>query len=266
MTDKRNWIRLKKRAEVINTVTDTKGALDVANFAGQGNTNAPIGFVYHHYTEGGVYQIDNVGEANTILTLKNANNSNRRPDKPANFVGSGKFLALHEHDASAGYSKEIFYISKIGEFIWTGVKGIATFIQNKVDDATFAFRLKVNTAHAYVLALTNGTNDILNINNSVNKTRVDIVSPPSQTSGMMFEAKAGNMRVIPKDGFFEVIGDLRIGDGSTWKNIQYIESGTTLQRPTVARVGQRYFDTDLNKPIYRNKNNNGWVDSNGIGI
>ncbi|MFJ8365854.1 hypothetical protein ACIQ61_06300 [Bacillus cereus] len=256
----------KKRAEVINTATDTKGALDVANFAGQGNTNAPIGFVYHHYTEGGVYQIDNVGEANTILTLKNANNSNRRPDKPANFVGSGKFLALHEHDASAGYSKEIFYISKIGEFIWTGVKGIATFIQNKVDDATFAFRLKVNNAHAYVLALTNGTNDILNINNSVNKTRVDIVSPPSQTSGMMFEAKAGNMRVIPKDGFFEVIGDLRIGDGSTWKNIQYIESGTTSQRPTIARVGQRYFDTDLNKPIYRNKNNNGWIDSNGIGV
>lgn len=264
--EQKKFSSFKKRAEVINTATDTKGALDVANFAGQGNANAPIGFVYHHYTDGGVYQIDNVGEANTILTLKNAQNPNRRPDKPADFVGSGKFLALHEHDASAGYSKEMFYISKIGEFIWTGVKGIATLIQNKVDNATFAFRLKVNNAHAYVLSIANGANEMLNINNSVNKTRVDIISPPSQTNGMFLETKAGNMRVLPKDGFFEVIGDLRIGDGATWKNIQYIESGPTSQRPTIARIGQRYFDTDLNKPIYRNKNNNGWVDSNGVGV
>ncbi|MDD1370548.1 hypothetical protein PTB13_23010 [Bacillus sp. MHSD17] len=146
------------------------------------------------------------------------------------------------------------------------MKGIATLIQNKVDNATFAFRLKVNNAHAYVLSIANGANEMLNINNSVNKTRVDIISPLNQTNGMLLETKAGNLRVIPKDGFLDVIGDLRIGDGSTWKTIQYIDSGTTSQRPTIAKVGQRYFDTDLNKPIYRNKNNNGWVDSNGVGV
>ena len=50
------------------------------------------------------------------------------------------------------------------------------------------------------------------------------------------------------------------------ENKQYITSGTTDQRPTIAIIGQQYFDTDLNKPIWRNKNNNGWVDANGTEV
>lgn len=46
----------------------------------------------------------------------------------------------------------------------------------------------------------------------------------------------------------------------------YKVSGTTNERPRNGNVGQMYFDTDLNKPIWRNSNNNGWVDSNGFEV
>ena len=49
-------------------------------------------------------------------------------------------------------------------------------------------------------------------------------------------------------------------------DLEYKTSGTTAERPTSCIVGQMYFDTDLNKPIWRNSNNNGWVDSNGVNV
>ena len=38
-------------------------------------------------------------------------------------------------------------------------------------------------------------------------------------------------------------------------------SGVSGNRPANVRIGFMYFDTDLNKPIW--KGNNGWVDANG---
>lgn len=41
-------------------------------------------------------------------------------------------------------------------------------------------------------------------------------------------------------------------------------SGTTAQRPTSGTSpGFTYFDTTLNKPIWRNSSNTGWVDATG---
>ena len=48
--------------------------------------------------------------------------------------------------------------------------------------------------------------------------------------------------------------------------LKYITSGTTAERPKNYNVGQMYFDTDLNRPIWRNSHNDGWVDSNGIDV
>jgi hypothetical protein len=45
--------------------------------------------------------------------------------------------------------------------------------------------------------------------------------------------------------------------------------GTTSERPTSSYElipGSMYFDTTLNKPIFRNKDNNGWVDANGTSV
>lgn len=43
--------------------------------------------------------------------------------------------------------------------------------------------------------------------------------------------------------------------------------GTTAERPSTAAVpGMHYFDTTLNKPIWRNAANSGWVDSTGTAV
>lgn len=44
-------------------------------------------------------------------------------------------------------------------------------------------------------------------------------------------------------------------------------SGTTAERPSAAAVpGMHYFDTTLNKPIWRNAANTGWVDATGTAV
>ncbi|AMO26044.1 hypothetical protein Blue_222 [Bacillus phage Deep Blue] len=53
-------------------------------------------------------------------------------------------------------------------------------------------------------------------------------------------------------------------DGAGNVTLPLFTSGTTAQRPASGTVvGQYFFDTDLNKPLYRNKTNNGWVDGAG---
>jgi len=43
--------------------------------------------------------------------------------------------------------------------------------------------------------------------------------------------------------------------------------GTTAERPTIdLETGFIYFDTTLNKPIFRNAANNGWVDAMGTTV
>lgn len=81
------------RVFVINKPSSTESVADFANFAGQGDSNPPIGWVLHHYTDSIAIQIDNVGH-NTmgIMILKNAHNPYRRPDKPETFFGNANFL------------------------------------------------------------------------------------------------------------------------------------------------------------------------------
>lgn len=43
--------------------------------------------------------------------------------------------------------------------------------------------------------------------------------------------------------------------------------GPTATRPaTNTMVGQEFFDTTLNKPVWRNKTNTGWVDATGATV
>ncbi|WQZ49531.1 hypothetical protein Z3_215 [Bacillus phage Z3] len=56
-------------------------------------------------------------------------------------------------------------------------------------------------------------------------------------------------------------------DGSGKVTLNLFPSGTTAQRPTTGTVvGQYFFDTTLNKPLYRNATNNGWVDGTGAPV
>lgn len=106
----------------INNPTDSS-VFDFANFGGQDMMGFdPIGFVFHHYADASMVQMDNVGEDNEILVLKNANNSTRRPDKPTDFIGDGKFLVLRRNESDGGggvtATREGFYISKDFELVW----------------------------------------------------------------------------------------------------------------------------------------------------
>jgi hypothetical protein len=183
------------RLELRNSRESSEGLFDAPNFAGQTDYgNEPIGFIFHHYTDGGMIQIDNVGESNDIIRLKNAQNANRRPDKPSSFVGSGNFLAFDEHDDSLGFSQRLGFIDKAFKIVWTGVKGIATLWQNKADDGTPAFRLQTTNNHDYILNILNGlTTNVFNFRNDVTYTRARIDSHPDQTNGMYINAGAGNL-------------------------------------------------------------------------
>lgn len=54
---------------------------------------------------------------------------------------------------------------------------------------------------------------------------------------------------------------------ATAVNTNIAISGATADRPTMQlSPGQMYFDTTLNKPIWRNTANNGWVDGTGAAV
>lgn len=205
------------RFSTLNGRDDTVGVFDVANFAGQtAYSSEPIGFVFHHYTDGTLMQVDNVGQANNILILKNAQNTNRRPDKASDFVGSGNFLALDTHNNSLDYTERYFYIDKDCKFVWTGVKGIATLWQNKAEDGVPAFRNQTTNKHTVMYDFFNGLSDVVyKIKNDVTFTRLTFEVDVSQTSGMLFETKAGGIRLLPANGKIEAGGAIQAISGNT---------------------------------------------------
>jgi hypothetical protein len=58
--------------------------------------------------------------------------------------------------------------------------------------------------------------------------------------------------------------------GSVWREIGdpiRVLADTTANRPfSTAFSGMQYFDTTLNKPIWRNAANTGWVDATGTAV
>lgn len=51
------------------------------------------------------------------------------------------------------------------------------------------------------------------------------------------------------------------------KKLKEIDCGLTSERPTTnLQCGMMFFDKTLNKPIWRNKDNNGWVDAMGTSV
>ncbi|ALA07607.1 hypothetical protein PBC6_014 [Bacillus phage PBC6] len=77
----------------------------------------------------------------------------------------------------------------------------------------------------------------------------------------------GNVTItIPSTaGFVKKVNNIA-PDANGNVTINLFPSGTTAQRPTTTVVGQYFFDTTLNKPLYRNATNNGWVDGTGAPV
>lgn len=78
----------------------------------------------------------------------------------------------------------------------------------------------------------------------------------------------GNVTItIPSTaGFVKKVNNIA-PDANGNITINLFPSGTTAQRPSTGTVvGQYFFDTTLNKPLYRNATNNGWVDGTGTPV
>ena len=204
------------RMALINGRDDTAGLFDAPNFAGQTDgPSAPIGFVFHHYTDGGFAQYDNVGDGDTI-TLKLANNPTRRPDKPANYVGTGKHISFNRVNSGSLLNEEWGYIDKDFKFVWTGVGGIATLWQNKAEDGTPAFREQTSDKHIILSDFFNGLADVVyRFKNDVGFSRFTIEVDASQANGMLIETKAGNIRLVPAGGKVEFAGTMQATTGNT---------------------------------------------------
>ena len=187
------------RFKYINGTASTTGVFDVANFAGQAlGSSASIGFVFHHYTDGAMIQVDNVGEANNIITLKNAHNPTRRSDKAADFVGSGTYIRFDKHNYSLGYSQTLGFVDKDFKIVWTGVAGIATLWQNRADDGTAAFRLQTTNAHVNILDVLNGISNqrSFSIRDDVSFTRTILRTETNRANGIGLEAMDGDVWLL----------------------------------------------------------------------
>lgn len=78
----------------------------------------------------------------------------------------------------------------------------------------------------------------------------------------------GNVTIsIPSTTGFVKSVNGALPDGTGKVTLNLFPSGTTAQRPSTGTVvGQYFFDTTLNKPLYRNATNNGWVDGTGAPV
>lgn len=187
------------RFKYVNGTASTTGVFDAANFGGQSSgTSAPIGFVFHHYTDGTEIQIDNVGEANKILVLKNAHNPTRRQDKASDFVGTGSYISFDRHNYALGYNQTLGFVDKDFKIVWTGVAGIGTLWQNKADDGVAAFRFQTTNAHVNILDILNGVlgQRSFTIRQDVSFTRTILRSETNQANGVGFEAMDGDVWLL----------------------------------------------------------------------
>lgn len=159
------------------------GILNLANFAMQGSPTAPIGFIMHHYTDGNVLQIDNVGQWNTILTLKNANNPIRRPDKPPLFCGSGVFVRFKDTFASMGsvIERDIFGVLEKGEIM---NYSFPTIFQNNSEDlGEYLYQFTSEKIHRNLWQLKNKDKPIIGVSHDYNNNLV-IIDFPEQVEAL----------------------------------------------------------------------------------
>ncbi len=151
---------------------DCGSVLDLANFGGQDIPGFnPIGFVFHHYSDNRMIQMDNVGEANELLYLKNANNPTRRPDKASDFIGSAKFISCNRQESDGGGgvtgTLEGFYISKDFELVWpmkaTGINTVRLLNNVAAASGLWTHEFKNTNEQQYLFRIDNGGTNHLSV-------------------------------------------------------------------------------------------------------
>lgn len=238
-----------KHVDVINETNDTIGGLNIANFAGQGQSTPPIGNVLHNYTDGINLQIDNVGENNTILVLKNANNPSRRPDKPADFIGSGNFIECIKHKPNNQPSMRIFQIDDKGCLYWFDVDDTVNFGTNKTDNGKYCFSLQSFIKNEKIFYIANGYEYILEIKDKNGEVLID------SSSNRHLNLNSANNLILNASN--EVVIDKVpiINNNGVYVKPLLNNEGTSSQRPSNPKKGEYFYDTTINSPIWFDGNN-----------
>ena len=257
-----------RHLEIINDKNDNVGNLNIANFSGQDlGANTQIGQIFHHYTDGIAYQIDNVGENNNILILKNASNPSRRPDKSNDFVGSGMFLQCLEH-STGGSSKRIFSLGTKGEMYWFDGDNSTVFGNNKSNNGSSAFKFDVYNKHSKLIEVSNGyTTEFLMNHNSVNN-QLELIAGLNASGGLKIQTINGPIELTSGNEQIIINGKPLVYNNGNYQSVQTIKNGTPQSRPTPIAVGDNYFDTQLGKPIWCKQISPSiiWVDATGATV
>lgn len=185
-------LKIESNLEVINDPLDTAGVLNVANFAGQTNYGSePIGVVFHHYTDGNQIQVDNVGEGNDILVLKNARNPSRRTDKPIDFFGTGNFLRLMTQETTDPSDMKLV-ITKDAEFVFGNTVN-PEFITDK-DNSGYGFIFTSYKDLTYPLAFRKMGDVFLEMADDGNRTTLRTTT--NRINGLDIGAQDGELRLL----------------------------------------------------------------------
>lgn len=134
--------------------TPTTVAMQFYNFAQQGLGSEPIGFVAHHYTDGNLMQLDNVGTGD-ILRLVNAQNATNRPDEASDYIGTGDFLKLITTIAGTGSQQTIMFIDENGYYNYPRTSDFYRITLNKTDSSDYAFQFMLSTDNIRIVNFDN---------------------------------------------------------------------------------------------------------------
>lgn len=255
---------VSRRVRGQNNPESPAGSFDFANFAHQGKetgiATTPIGGVIHHYTDGKVLQIDNVGQGNVIVTMVNANNKTRRPDKDETFFGSGYYLQLMTNNQNIGQVLSHFVIDEKANFFWngnsrTGEKNQTTKLTTgKEYGYTPAFIFETTKKHEDMIQFKNADTVFFVIaeNNTVNCAELRATN---LSEGMNIKALKGDIRLQVSNGSgIRIDGNAYINknDNRGAKEISVIDCVNSSERPSdlTGKRGCELYDVNLDKPIW----------------
>jgi len=266
---------------VENATNAENGVFEGLNFAGQGKEANIYAFILHNYADGGIMRLDNVGSG-AIIQAVNAHNPVHRSDKDSAYYGEGNVMDYYvQADPNGDGTFEQYLISRIdknGDLFWSGWEhskaGIdarnktVKFKTNKLDGGTWAFNFDAANKNKYMLLLTTGGMQILQVT-TADDGSCTINAPKAMViTGKEHLYFTSNGDIIIQTAAEDSPNAVRFRLGGSYYYPQFTNKFcTSTTRPTSnIRAGEIYLETDTNRTIRRNASNNGWVDMNGNGI
>ena len=153
----------------------------------------------------------------------------------------------------------------IGNSVYLCAVGIEVY---KISNVTVVGNVLNSTAS--LNCVTDGVNIVVTVSQNVFTGTVSF-SGYTATSFGYLNNNIGTYSLTNNTGWTLYIAGARptitYNDGSIQYTTNILKSGITSARPsTNVQTGDMYFDTTLNKPIWRNTANSGWVDATGTGV